>query len=326
MCKRKVEDVDYIQFLIAAQKVYSCTEAARCQREEIAHDAFTRLLTRQPPDTEALWEEVKPFVGRERGVLVADDSTLDKPHARKMELVTRHWSGKHRQVVWGINLLSLLWSDGEVSLPCDCRVYEQGGPSKNEGLRAMLATAKARGFEPEYVAFDSWYSGLDNLKAVRSHGWHFLSRLKRNRQVNPDGSGNVAVEQLDIPEVGLVVHLKGYGLVKVFRTVALDGDAEYWATSDMEMTEAHRQELERQCFAIENYHRGLKQCCGIERAQVRKAIAQHNHILLALRAFVRLELNRLHTGLSWYEAKAHIIRDAIRCYLARPSMTLPSTA
>lgn len=46
----------------------------------------------------------------------------------------------------------------------------------------------------------------------------------------------------------------------------------------------------------------------------------------ALRAFVRLELNRLRIGLSWYEAKAHIIREAIRCYLAQPSMILPSTA
>ena len=34
-----------------------------------------------------------------------DDTTLDKPYARRMELLTRHWSGKHRRVVQGINLL-----------------------------------------------------------------------------------------------------------------------------------------------------------------------------------------------------------------------------
>jgi putative transposase len=190
----------------------------------------------------------------------------------------------------------------------------------------MLATAKARGFDPKYVSFDSWYSGLDNLKAVRGHGWHFLSRLKCNRQVNPDGSGNIAVETLDVPEIGLVVHLKGFGFIRLFRTAALDGDAEYWATSDLDMSDAQRRELERQCFLIENYHRGLKQCCGIERAQVRKAQAQRNHILFALRAFVRLELHRLQTGLSWYEAKTHIVRQAIRSYLAGPSIVLPNTA
>jgi len=39
----KVCDVDYIQFLIAAQRVYTCTEAARCA-EVASHDAHTRLL------------------------------------------------------------------------------------------------------------------------------------------------------------------------------------------------------------------------------------------------------------------------------------------
>ena len=57
------------------------------------------------------------LVQREGGVLVLDDTTLDKPYARKMELVTRHWSGKHRRVVAGINLLTLLWTDGHALIP-----------------------------------------------------------------------------------------------------------------------------------------------------------------------------------------------------------------
>ena len=39
-----------------------------------------------------------------------DDTTLDKPCAKNIELVSRHWSGKHHRVVWGINLLSLVWT------------------------------------------------------------------------------------------------------------------------------------------------------------------------------------------------------------------------
>ena len=65
------------------------------------------------------------LVQREGGVLVLDDTTLDKPYARKMELVTRHWSGKHRRVVAGINLLTLLWTDGHALIPCDFRVYDK---------------------------------------------------------------------------------------------------------------------------------------------------------------------------------------------------------
>ena len=115
------DELDYIQFLVAAQGVFTGTEAARCQPAAPAapaHDAFTRLLRRQPPDTAALWREVCPLVDRKSGVLVVDDTTLDKPYAKKMELVSRHWSGKHGRVVWGINLLTLLWTDGNALLPC----------------------------------------------------------------------------------------------------------------------------------------------------------------------------------------------------------------
>ena len=124
----KCDDLDYIHFLIAAQKVFTGTEAARCAPEGAhppAHDAFTRLLQRQPPDTEALWREAQAFVDRQRGLLVLDDTTLDKPYARQMELVTFHWSGKQRRVVQGIALMSLLRTQGQALLPCNFRVYDK---------------------------------------------------------------------------------------------------------------------------------------------------------------------------------------------------------
>jgi putative transposase len=47
---------------------------------------------------------------------------------------------------------------------------------------------------------------------------------------------------------------------------------------------------------------------------------------LAIRAFVRLEKNRIATGMSWVEAKVSITRDAVRAYLAKPTFTLGATA
>ena len=79
-------------------------------------------------------------------------------------------------------------------------------------------------------------------------------------------------------------------------------------------------------WGIEAYHRGLKQHCGVERAEVRAARAQRNHIGCAIRAFLRLEQHRLVTGVSWWEAKTSIIREAVRLYLAHPRYTLTSAA
>ncbi len=79
-------------------------------------------------------------------------------------------------------------------------------------------------------------------------------------------------------------------------------------------------------WQIEEYYRGLKQFCGIERAQHRSGVAQRNHIGLAIRAFLRLESYRLSTGVSWFEAKASIVREAIRLYLTNPLYATVSTA
>ncbi|WP_435005193.1 IS701 family transposase (plasmid) [Tundrisphaera lichenicola] len=323
----KCHDTDYIDFLIASPKAFCCTEAAAVQPESPdapAHDAFTRLLHRIEPDPSTLWEEARPMVRKEGGMLVLDDSTLDKFHAEKIELVSRHWSGKHKRVVRGINLITTAWTDGDTVVPCDYRVYDKAkdGLTKNDHFLAMLRQAKARGFEPQCVAFDSWYSSLGNLKAVRACGWTFLTQLKVNRKVDLDRQGYRAVAGLAIAPEGTIVHLEGFGSIRVFKVVSQGGDVEYWATNDLAMGELTRLAHAERCWAIENYHRGLKQCCGVERAQVRAARAQRNHIGLSIRAFLRLEHHFYTTGVSWYEAKARIIRGAVRAYIANPMYNL----
>src|SRR5262245_37992934 len=91
--------LDYINFLLATPDVASATEAARVHPAKPtapAHDAFTQLLHRLEPDPETLWQEARPQVRLAEGALVLDDTVLDKPHARHIDLVGRHFSGKHR--------------------------------------------------------------------------------------------------------------------------------------------------------------------------------------------------------------------------------------
>ena len=79
MNPKRCDEYDYINFLVAAQKSYSCLEASRVQPTHApAHDAITRCLH---------------LVEKDKGLLVLDDSTLDKPYAQKIPY--RHWSGKH---------------------------------------------------------------------------------------------------------------------------------------------------------------------------------------------------------------------------------------
>lgn len=113
--------------------------------------------------------------------------------------------------------------------------------------------AEKRGFKPRFALFDTWYSSVKNLKAIRNKSWHWLTRLKKNRLVNPDKTGNVAIELLDIPPDGMKVHLKEYGFIKVFRIVTKDGDTQYWATDVLDMQEEKRKELAKKTWKIEEY-------------------------------------------------------------------------
>ncbi len=328
----KVTDEDYINFIIATPREVTAAEAERVQprsKDAPAHDAFTRLLSRLEPDAETLWAEARTQIDFKSGILVLDDSTLEKPYSEFNALVYRHWSGKQKAVVSGINLITLLWTDGTRCVPLDYRVFDKDRDrkTKNDHFSEMLMVAFERGFNPELVCFDSWYGSVENLKLCRSLGWHFLTRLKANRQINLNRSGLQAVAEAGLcGGDGTLVWLKGFGQIKVFRVRATDGTSEYWATSLEEMTETERETQATSAWRIEMYHRALKQQCLIERAQCRRLRPVRNHIGLCIRAFVRIESHCYREKISWIEAKTSIVRDAVRAYLSNPRYLLFPTA
>ncbi|SRR5258708_3736763 len=165
-----------------------------------------------------------------------------------------------------------------------------------------------RQHEALFIAFDGWYSSLDNLKLLRELAWQWLTRLKSNRQVSQQKGVQQAIADWDIPASGLVVHLRGYGLIKVFRTVDPHGNAEFRATSRLDLDSVGRQAYADCAWLIEDYHRSLKQFTGIQAGQF------------------RLEFHRWQSHLPIFDAKLNIIRQALRLYLAQPSLVLPSTA
>lgn len=197
--------------------------------------------------------------------------------------------------------------------------------TKNDQFRAIVEGARRRGFASAYVVFDSWYSGLKNLKLGRSFGRVWLTRLKSNRRVHPNREGLRAVGEVEGDAGECVIRLEGFGLVHVFKVLAKGGDVEVWATNKVEMGELERVRWAGYSWAMEPYHSGIKRFCLIERARVRSRRAWRNHIGLCLRAFLRLESHCYHRGVSWYEAKTAIIREAVRAYVANPIYSLIPT-
>jgi putative transposase len=85
---------------------------------------------------------------------------------------------------------------------------------------------------------------------------------------------------IEMPPSGRIVLPQEYGIIKVFCTLPPDDEREFRATDVLDPDESTRSELAARSTKIEQYHRGIKQFCGIERCPARNAQSQRAHILL----------------------------------------------
>lgn len=272
----------YVNFLIATQKQYSGLELSRVAPTARSHDAVTTWLATHKLTPKLVWKHRQAMVRKETGYLIFDDSVLDKPYARAMPLVKVQYSGKHHRPVKGIDVVTLLWTEGEKIVPVDYRIYDptRDGKTKNDHAQDILTFAEKRGFRPRYVLLDSWYASLENLKAIANKQWKWIAALKSNRLVSQVQGTYLSVADLDCTSTQVhKVWLKAYGWVLVSKMVLENGDITYIATNDLSLLEAetltshmnHR-------WKIEEFHRGIKQCCGIERCYSTRERSQRNHI------------------------------------------------
>jgi len=134
----------------------------------------------------------------------------------------------------------------------------------------MITQVLAWGLQPEMLTSNAWYSALENLKFLKNQELGFLMGIAKNRKVSTDGQNYTQVKNLEIPSQGLVIHLKNFGRVKVFRRIFKNEAERYYITyiANSDATE----QISRQEFngwhsihwGIESYHRAVKQLCGIE--------------------------------------------------------------
>jgi hypothetical protein len=311
----------YLDFMMATQKQYSCLEFEKVTPlEEMAHDAVNRWLNHSELNPTDLWDFVSPHLDPNLGYLILDDTLIDKPYAKKIELIKWQWSGKHHSVKQGIGVVNMVWAGlGGETLPVDFRIYQKDNDerTKNDHFRSMLETAKGRGFKPTYVLMDSWYSSKDNLKMVEELGWYFMTDLKANRNVSIKKGEWIRVSEIEIAEKQVMkVWIKHFGPVMFCKRVLKNGDVRYLITNNLEIDNwddfiSHSQRR----WQIENMHRGLKQVCGIEKCYMRRARAQINHIFCSFLTFIRMELIRIAQGITWYQQKWEIPRSSVRLFM-----------
>ena len=294
---------------------YSSLALSEVSPIELSHDSISRWLEEAKCQPKDIWNEVKECVlGSGSGIIVADETVLNKNRSNKIELVRWQYSGTEHDILKGIGMLNFLWVDENRDVcPIDFRIWEpkEDGQTKNDQFREMLKIAKGRGVKPEAVVADSWYGSLDNCKCIRDLGWNWVIGLRKNRIVNHQEK----LEDLTIPEGGIKVHLRGYGLITVFWFVAKNGRTDYFGTNIETPTKEKIVSLVGKRWEIEVFHKELKQTCGLECSQARASRSQRNHIVLSVLSWIKKQELRRKQDITFYRQKWNIIKESIATQL-----------
>jgi hypothetical protein len=307
LCSRDL----YCSFLKVTSQRYSALSLSEVSPTKLSHDAISRWLSKVKCQPKDVWEAAKGEVLGKPGVIIADETVLDKSRSDKVELVSFQYSGDEHDVIKGIGVVNLLFKQvaSKEVIPVDYRIYfpKDDGKTKNDHFREMVKLACERKVQVEAVIADTWYSSLNNVKFIRDLGLVWVMGLRKNRIVNK----GVSLSTLTIPDGGLQVHLRGYGWITVFRFAATNGRTDYIGTNLEDPTREKVERLVKMRWSIEVYHRELKQTCGLEYCQSRVGRAQRNHIGLSILTWIRRAKSRSLTDLSFYQQNWAVIKQAI---------------
>ena len=319
-------DLDtYTLFLLAESKYPGCTRLAEIM-EDFSHDSVNRFLLRERYEPKDLFDEVKSHINLRGGTLSGDDTVIDKPYSdpKLTELIGYFWSGKHHRVVKGIQLITLYYTESSgKSVPVNYRIYnKQEGKTKNDYLREMITEVLDWGLQSQMVTTDAWYASRENLKFLKDKGLGVLMGIAKNRSCSINGRDYTQVKNFEIPDEGLMVYIKNFGKVKVFRKTFKNEEQRYYIiyVTDKDalisISRAEFKTLHSIHWGIECYHRAIKQVCSIERFMVRTNEAIKTHFFSAIRAFTQLELMRAEELIeNWYELQRNLSLQVARDFI-----------
>jgi hypothetical protein len=98
--------------------------------DSASHDRLTSLLQGTWSGPTRLDLALRTLVAVAGGSLLVDDTVVATPAARLVGEAAWGWSNKERQVLFGVSVALLVWTDGQHRVPLGFRVWHQGGRAK----------------------------------------------------------------------------------------------------------------------------------------------------------------------------------------------------
>jgi hypothetical protein len=278
----------------------NAVELAECF-DDLSHDALTRLLVQNCRWQTLLWQRFTRRVLGQGGWLEIDDTVLDK-FGQQIFGVAWVYSARQQRVVLGLQVVVLIWTDGRKRVPVGIKLWRKGKQSKVVLAAKLLRWARALGLQPEYVVMDSWYSAKRLLKQMRAYGWHFVTRLKKNRRFQGQKLAKHWPHRFG--------HAQGELSGGLEVLVVKDG-CRYLATSDLSLSVVEVKVLYAQRQQVEEFFKLMRGQLRWHQCSARSQAAQTAHLHLCLMAYLALQEEALRQQTTIYKLRRRLFRQAV---------------
>jgi hypothetical protein len=310
--------------------------------EKISHDKITRFLNTSYFDSTSVWQAAKPLVreyqSAEDGVLIVDDSIVEKAHTDENPMICWHYDHALGRMVKGINFLSLLYSSGELSVPINVHVIEKtveytnesgetkykSPQTKNQITQQMVRETKRQHVPWRYLLADNWFSSHQMMNFIAEQDKHYIFALKSNRTValsESDRRNGIfhRVDEIAYPEDGkpLQVYIRKVAHpVVLVRQIFTNKDESqgirYLVSNDTTLDRETLTTIYKKRWKVEEYHKSVKQHTAIAGSPTKTAATQANHVFAAFIAYIKLETIKLRSGLNHFAVKSIIMGAATK--------------
>lgn len=337
----------YTDYLISSFSYTTATGLSQALSGTISHDKITRFLAADDYGSKQLWKLIKPTIRKiegDEGVFIVDDTIEEKPYTDENELITWHFDHTFGRSVKGVNILSLLYGNNEVTLPVAFQPIKKTEPyidkktgkerrksvkTKNEYFREMAEIAIMKNkIKCRWFLADVWFSSNDNMEYIKFDlKKDFVMPIKTNRLVSLTKQDKKKgkfqqVETLDTQEgVAQQIWIKELPfpvlLVKqIFKNDNGTTGILYLACSDTTVEAKTIMEVYQKRWPIEEYHKSIKSNTNLVKSPTKTVRTQQNHFFASIYGYCKLEMLKSMKKLNHFALKAKLYLQAVRASMA----------
>lgn len=332
----------YSDYVLSSFGAPTATGLSAMLDGQVSHDRITRFLSGDVYDSKTLWRLVKPMVReieKDDGVLIFDDTVVEKPHTDENEVITWHFDHAKGRSVKGVNLLNCVYHADGVSMLVSYEIVSKptvftdkepgrkkrrSDVTKNELMRRMLRVCERNALRYRYVLADSWFSSKENMEFIRDRlKKDFIIALKGNRTVALSYEAKLRgefkrIDKLELPE-GEPVRgwLRGLDfevlLVRqVFRNEDASSGTLYLASSELDADGQAICAIYKRRWKVETFHKTLKSNAALAKSPTKTVRTQSNHCFVSIYSACRLEWLSVKHGLNHFALRTRLYLKALQ--------------